>query len=182
MHKKICFIVSLILLFSISCTQTKREEIRVEEIKVEEIKARAEESFNAFRTGDYEKLADLTYPKLVELMGGKAKMVSLTGQQMKAMKDQGIEFISTSIGAPQEVVPIDSQFFVVVPYTLKVKSPEGVLTQQSYLLAISNRDNIKWTFLDVTQINESQLKLLLPNAIGKLKLPEKQQPVFEENP
>ncbi len=182
MHKRISLVAGLILLSSISCAQMMREEIKVEEIKVEEIKTRAEESLNAFISGDYQKLADLTYPKLVELMGGKAKMVAVTEGQVKEMKDHGAEIISTSISVPQEVVPIGSQFFAIVPYTLKVKTPEGVLTQQSYLLAISNKDSIKWTFLDVSQINESQLKILLPSVIGKLTLPEKQPPVFEENP
>lgn len=182
MHKRICLVVSLILLSAISCAQLRREEVKVEEIKVEELKAKVQESLNAFSSGDYEKLADLTYPKLVELMGGKAKMAAVTEQQMKEMKDQGVEIVSTTIGVPQEVVPIGSQFFVIVPYTLKMKGPDVVLTQQSYLLAISNKDSIKWTFLDVSQMNESQLKMLLPDAVGKLKLPEKQPPVIEQNP
>jgi hypothetical protein len=182
MDKRICLVVSLILLSSISCTQTRREDVKVEEIKVEEIKARAEESMNAFSSGDYQKMIDLTYPKLVELMGGREKMVSTMEQQMKGMKEQGAEVISTSIGVPQEVVPVESQFFSIVPYTLRIKIPNGVLNQQSYLLAISNKDSIKWTFIDVTQINESQLKMVVPSAVGKVTFPEKQPPVFEENP
>jgi hypothetical protein len=182
MHKKICIIVSLILLSSLSCTQAKREEVKAEEIKVEEIRAKAEESLNAFIGGDYQKLADLTYPKLVELMGGKAKMIAVSEQQMKAMKAQGVEIDSVSISVPKEVVPIESQYFAFVPYTLKMKTPKGVLTQQSHMLAISNKDNLNWTFLDVTQVNESQLKTLVPNVVGKLTFPEKQQPVFEQNP
>lgn len=179
MNKKICLVVGLILLSSISCTQTKRAEIKVEDVKIEEVKTKAEESLNAFSGGDYQKLADTSYPKLVELMGGKEKMASLVEQQMKEMNKQGIEIISATVGTPKEVVPIDSQFFVVVPYTLKLKTPKGALTQQSYLLAISNRDSIGWKFIDVTQIDESQLKVLIPNAVGKLTLPEKQPPVLE---
>ncbi len=177
MQKKICLVISLILLSSISCTQTRREEI-----KVEEIKARAEESLNAFSNGDYQKLVDSSYPKLVDLMGGKAKMASAVERQMKEMKGQGIEIVSTTVDVPKEVVPVDSQLFAIVPYTLKLKSPEGVLKQQSYLLAISDKDSIKWTFIDITQIDESKLKMVVPSAVGKLTFPEKQSPVFEQNP
>jgi hypothetical protein len=182
MYKKICLVVGLILLSSISCTQTRREEIKVEGVKTEEIKARAEESLNSFLSGDYQKLVDSTYPKLVELMGGRARMASLVEQQMKEMKGQGVEVISISADVPKEVVPVESQIFAIVPYTLKMKTPEGVLTQQSYLLAVSNKDSINWTFIDVTQINESQLKELIPTTVGKLTLPEKQPPVFEKKP
>ena len=182
MHKKICILVSLVLLASISCAQAKREETKVEEIKVDEIKTRAEEANTALISGDYQRFVDLTYPKLVEQMGGRAKMISALEQQMGEAKAQGIEMAFTSFDAPKEVVPIGTQFFAIVPYTLKMKSPEGVLTQQSYLLAISNKNNLKWTFLDVTNFNEAQLKVLVPNAIGKLTFPQKQQPFFEPNP
>ena len=179
MHKKICLVVGIILLSSISCAQVKNEVIKPEEIKVEEIKAKAEETTNAFINGDYQKFLDLTYPKLVELMGGRAKMISSVEQQMKEMKAQGVEFTSASFGVPKEIVPAGSQLFAIVPYTLKLKTSGGVLTQQSYLLAISDKDNIKWTFIDVTNLDESKLKMVVPGAIGKITFPKKQPPVIE---
>jgi hypothetical protein len=157
-------------------------EIKTEGLKVEEIKAKAEESSSSFISGDYQKMVDLTYPKVVELMGGREKMISSVEQQMKEMKAQGVEFTSTSVEVPKEVVAADSQFFAIVPYTLKMKTSEGILTQQSYLLAISNKDSIKWTFIDVTGVDEAQLKTIVPGVIGRLTFPKKQPPVFERKP
>jgi hypothetical protein len=172
-----------ILIFSFtSCAQVKRGELKAEDVKVEEIKARAEEASNAFIKGDYQKFVDLTYPKLVELMGGREKMISLTEGQMREMKAQGVEFMSTTVDVPREVVPAGPQVFSIVPYTLKMKTPEGVITQQSYLLAISNSDSIKWTFIDVTGLNDAQLKAVVPGAVGRVTFPAKQPPVFERNP
>ena len=182
MSKKIYFVVTIILLSLISCAQVKQEEIKTEDPKLKEIKARAEESMNSFASGDYQKVADLTYPKVVEMMGGREKMISSVEQQMKAMKAQGAEFISASVGVPQEVVASDSQLFALVPYTLKLKLPKGVATQQSYLLAISNKDDVKWTFIDVTDFDEPLLKTVVPGVIGKLTFPKKQPPVLERNP
>ena len=182
MYRKIHFVVAIILLFLISCSQVKHEEIKTEKIDVKEIKARAEEISNSFISGDYQKFVDLTYPKLVELMGGRAKMISSIEQQMKEMKAQGFEFASSSVDVPKEVVASDSQFFSLVPYTLKMKTPQGVMRQESYLLAISDKDSIKWAFIDVTGLEESQLKMVVPDAIGRLTFPKKQPPVFEQNP
>jgi type III secretory pathway component EscV len=182
MSKKIHFAVTVILLSLISCAQVRHEEIKTEALNVEEIKAKAEESSRSFISGDYQKMVDLTYPKLVELMGGRAKMISSVEQQMKEMKAQGVEFTSTDVEVPKEVVSTDSQLFAIVPYTLKMKTAEGIITQQSYLLAISNKDSIKWTFIDVTGIDEAQLKILVPSVIGRLTFPKKQPPVFERNP
>jgi hypothetical protein len=179
MYKKIHFVVAVILFFLISCSQVKREEIKPEKIDVKEIKARAEETSNAFVSGDHQKVVDLTYPKLMEIMGGRAKMISFVEQQMKELKTQGFEFVSSSVDDPREVVASDSQFFSIVPYTLKMKTPRGVMTQQSYLLAISNKDTIKWSFIDVTGLEESQVKMVVPDALGKVTFPKKQPPVFE---
>jgi hypothetical protein len=182
MSKRLYLAVTIVLLSLISCAQVKRDELKTEDVKVEEIKARAEEISNSFIRGDYQKFVDLTYPKLVELMGGREKMISSVEQQMQQMKAQGIDFASTSVDAPREVVPAGPQLFAIVPYSLKMKTPEGVITQQSYLLAISNRDSLKWTFIDVTDLNEAQLKAVVPGAVGKVAFPKKQPPVFERNP
>jgi hypothetical protein len=158
------------------------EALKAVEIKVEEIKAQAEATNNALLRGDYQKFVDLTYPKLVQQMDGRTRMISSTKQKMEELKAQGVEINFTSFDVPQEVVPIESQLFAIVPYTLKMKSLEGVLTQQSYLLAISDKDSIKWTFIDVTNIDEAKLKLIVPSAIGRLPFAKKQPPVFEKNP
>jgi type III secretory pathway component EscV len=182
MSEKIPFVAVIVLLSLISCAQVKQGERKTEGPKVEEIKAKAEETLNSFLVGDHQKYIDLTYPKLVELMGGREKMISSVEQQMKEMKAQGFEPISTSVDVPKEIVQADSQNFAIVPYTLKLKTPQGIVTQQSYMLAISNKDNVKWTFIDVTDLNESQLKAVVPSAVGKLTFPKKQMPVIERNP
>ena len=182
MPGKIHFIACLILLSLVSCARVKQGEVKTEELKVQEIKARAEETLNSFLTGDYQKQIDLTYPKLVELMGGREKMISTVKEQMAGMKGQGFDPISTSVEVPKEIVPADSQLFAIVPYTLKIKTPKGVLTQQSYMLAISDKDNVRWTFIDVTGLDETQLKAVVPGAVGKLTFPQKQPPVLEQNP
>lgn len=109
-------------------------------------------------------------------------MISSVEQQVKEMKAQGVEFTSMSVEVPKEVVEADSQPFAIVPYNLKMKTAEATITQQSYLLGISNKDNIKWTFIDVTSVDEAQLKTIVPSVIGRLTFPKKQPPVIERNP
>ncbi|HWT03834.1 MAG TPA: hypothetical protein VN256_26535 [Pyrinomonadaceae bacterium] len=183
MRRKILILaVSLIPLFSISCARAKQGEIKAGDVKVEEIKARAEEAGGAFSGGDYQKFADLTYPKLVELMGGREAMIATLERSSKEVKAQGFEFMSMSVDSPKGAVPGETQIFAIVPYTLRMKSGEGVVRQQSYPLAISNKDKVNWTFIDVTNFDESKSKVALPEAAGWLTLPGKQAPVFERNP
>jgi hypothetical protein len=44
---------------------------------------------------------------------------------MAEIKEQDIELSFSSFEAPKEVVPVGSQFFAFVPYTMKVKSKDA---------------------------------------------------------
>lgn len=172
MFKPIFLTLWILILSSASNAQTDLEELRI----------KAEETSNAFFTGNLNKFVDLTYPKVVELMGGRAKMISLIENGLREMKAQGFEMSAASFESPKEVVAVGSQLFAIVPYTLKMKAPGGILTQQSYMLGISNSGVTKWTFIDATNVDEAKLKIVLPGAVGRLTLPKKQPPVFQQTP
>src|SRR5882724_3644825 len=61
-------------------------------------KAAAKATFD----GNYEKLADYTYPKLVELIGGKEKLVATTKALMKSLEEKGIKVIGYELEAAKE--------------------------------------------------------------------------------
>lgn len=172
MNKKICLAISILLLSSVSFAQTE----------LERVKARAEENVTALVSGNYPKFVDTTYPKLVEMLGGRAKMISSLEKQMGEMKAQGFEILSADVESPKEVVAVGQQDFVIIPYMLKLKAPGGVFKQQSYMLGISDKGKSQWTLVDVTNIDEAMLKILLPETVGKLTFPKKQPPVFERTP
>jgi hypothetical protein len=90
---------------------------------------------------------------------------------------------TTAVGGPQKAVRVKRQLFAVVPTTLRIKVPEGVLVGDAFMLAISEDGGENWTFLDgsVTTRPE-QMKVLLPQLAGKLKLPESRPPVLERAP
>jgi hypothetical protein len=146
----------------------------------DEIKARAEESGKAMLTGDFGKLADLTYPKVVELMGGRAKMVAFLVKETSKMQSEGFEFLSVDIGQPGAVVKGGDKLFSLVPMTLKMKVPGGTLTGNSYLLGIS--DGRVWTFISGSDMDETKLKIIVPEAAGLITLPASKPPVFEKTP
>src|SRR5690349_17467306 len=66
------------------------------------VKQKAGEVGQAFLSGDYGKVADLTYPKIVEQLGGREKMVATTDAEMKKLKAKGISFKSYAAKDPGE--------------------------------------------------------------------------------
>ena len=146
------------------------------------LKSQAEESAKAFIGGDYARLVDLTYPKLVELIGGRAKMISFIEKDMKEMKAQGVEVISMSFDDPTQVIKIGEQWFAVLPSTMKMKVPDGILVGKSFMLGISGDNGERWTFVGGSALDEKAIKTLFPAAVGKLKIPKEEKPVLYPAP
>jgi hypothetical protein len=148
------------------------------------LKIQAEELAKAFDRQDYESVASLTYPKLVELMGGREGMAAILRRSMKqAEETENVKLISTMVGEPGGIIRVERQLFAIVPTTLRMKVPEGVLVGKAFMIGVSEDNGENWTFVDGSGgRNEEKMKTLLPAAVGKLKLPELKPPVLEREP
>lgn len=143
------------------------------------VKKKADEVAQAVMKEDYGKVADLTYPKIVETMGGREKMIALMETGMKRLKEQGIIFKSHTVGQASEFLTEGKNTFTVLPTTLEMAVPGGKLIGKSYLLGISPDGGKTWTFADGSGIDSQKSRdKLLPKLPAKLNLPEKQKPEF----
>jgi hypothetical protein len=144
------------------------------------LKDTAERTNRALIAGDYATVAELTCPRLVDLMGGRAKLVASMQSAVTQMKSQGIVFKSATIDNPSAVVTNkNGQLFAIVPFSLAVAVPLGIATQKSYLIANSVDRGRNWTFVDGGNVDPSTLGQVFPSLPPNLKLPAKQDPVLQ---
>jgi hypothetical protein len=143
-------------------------------------KAQAEESQTALIKGEFEKLVDLTHPKLVENLGGKKKMVAHLTIEMKKMKEEGYEFKSVKVSDPGDPVRAGKELYIGIPFTLEMRVPGGRLLGKSMFIGVSKDDGKNWVFLDANPLKDEreQLKKLLPNLPAAIVIPKKELPVF----
>jgi hypothetical protein len=140
-------------------------------------KAKAEESQAALVKGDYGKLAELTHPKIVEMVGGKEKMAAgLTGV-MKKLKEQGIEYKSAKMLEPGDLIRSGKDIYVTVPFTLEMVVPGGRLHSKSALIGVSNDAGKNWVFIDGSLGSES-IKKVFPDLPDAITFPKQEPPVF----
>ena len=140
-------------------------------------KKQADEMNQAVLKGDYGKLADMTYPALVDFMGGREKMIAATETIMKTLKAQGIEILSNKLAEPGEITKDDGKSYIVISSSMEMKAPMGKIRMKSYLLGVSADDGKTWKFLDGAGLANKELReKVLPNFPAKVKLPEPQQP------
>ena len=122
-------------------------------------------------------MIDLTYAKVIEAAGGRDKMVSALAKGMKEMETEGVVVLSSTAGAPTQIVHVSGSIYAVLPTTLKVKAQDGVFQTESSMVGISPDGGASWTFIDAGGKDQNELKKLLPDAANKLNLPPEKQPV-----
>ena len=142
------------------------------------IKEQAQQTANALLQGDYETLMKFTHPKVIELIGGRDKMMTLLKNGTVEMQQQGVSFESVAIGDPSPTVKAGDELHCLVPQTIFMKVPKGKLKTESHLLAVSQDNGRNWVFIDTVKLDENNIKMVLPNYNFDLKLPPKSKPLF----
>ena len=139
------------------------------------LKTQANELTQTIKTQNYAKIADFTHPKVLELIGGRTKVIE-AGEDIKK---EGFSVVSAVAGEPKEIVSIDNELFASLPVTLQMKTPgskNGKLEQQSTLVAVSSDNGANWKF--VNGINQDQFQQLFPNAATKIQIPTDPTPTL----
>jgi hypothetical protein len=146
-------------------------------------KTQANQFNDAVLSGDYAKAADLTYPKLVELIGGRAKYLAALKHRMTKTQSNCFRIISTVADDPTDIIEVGNDVYAIVPTTMKVKVPEGVFVGKWFMIGISNDRGEHWTFADNSSgFKNEQLKNLFPAVADRLRLPETERLVLQRAP
>ena len=145
------------------------------------LKAQADELNQASLKGDDARAADLTYPKLIEVMGGREQYIHNLQTVRDKMQSEKFSVLSATIEEPTDVIEVDKQLYAIVPLTMRMKVPEGVLVGRSSMIGVSTDAGKNWTFVtgNRDQLKDDALKILFPNAADKLKIPQASEPVLE---
>lgn len=144
------------------------------------VAGKVEEMNNALINGSFAKIVDLTHPKVIEMAGGRDKMIAEIESTMKQLKEKGVEFRSAKLGDISDPAAGGDDIFVVVPFDLELKAPGGKLRQKTFVIGISPDKGKAWTFVN-GDLDAKSVKQMLPNLPDALKLPERQMPKFEKD-
>jgi len=130
--------------------------------------------------GDYETIVNKTYTSLVEMAGGKDKMIRIIKEAMEQLKSQNTTIDTVIIGFPQDgIYKAGNELHTLIPEALVMSTPKGRVIAKSFIIAISKDDGLTWSFLQLGEsINNETIKRYLPNFNENLKLPEEQKPIL----
>ncbi len=141
----------------------------------------AKEMNEAFARKDYGRFADLTYPKVIEVAGGRDQMLKGIAQQLNEMEAEGVVILSSTSGSPTQFVHDSGSIYAVLPTTLKAKAKDGIFQSEGSMIGISSDGGTNWTFIDSSGKDQRELKTLLGNVVDRLNLPPEKTPVKISN-
>ncbi len=153
--------------------------------QTERIRKLAAENSAALSSGNYARLVELTYPKIVEMIGGRDKMIETLRRGSEDMKAHGTAILGAEVSEPKEVVTAGDKQFAIVPMTVRVQVPDGTLHSKGFLIAVSDDHGKTWTFIDGAGLmrepgkEKEKLAQVLPDFPPQLSLPPREQPVLE---
>jgi hypothetical protein len=142
--------------------------------------AQAKELETALTNKDYAKVLDLTNPKVVEVGGGREKLLAAMQSEMKSIEAGGVTLLSSTASPPSQFVSDANGIYAVVPVTTKIKAQEGIFQTEGSLVGVSTDGGQNWTFVDATGKDQTELKKVLP-ILDKLNLPPEKPPVKVAN-
>jgi hypothetical protein len=181
--KSPAFVLALSILTLTACRSTPPPQVQapsppqpVVTTGYPNLMVQAKQLETALASKDYGKVVDLTHPKVVELAGGRDKMVAVATHEVQSMEAEGVVILSSSYGAPTQFVSDTSGVYALIPVVSKVKATDGIFQTEGCLIAVSTDGGQNWTFVDASGKDQTELKKVLPN-LDKFNLPPEKKPV-----
>lgn len=150
-----------------------------EDKMVETVKGLVKKVMDATVEGNYSLVLDMTYPKVLEMMGGKAAALKEVEKSMNLIKAQGFTFKLKEIGNPT-VVTAGKEHYSVTSFTLNMTGQGKKITAKSAVIGISSDAGKTWSFINLDDKGEKGLRKILPNLPADLVIPKQEQKV-EDN-
>ena len=145
------------------------------------IKIQAMEMAKSLLKKDFTTFAKYMHPKVIEMAGGKEKLLQRMDTANSAMTQFGAEIKKILIGHPAAVVNYKNELQTTLPQTTELQTGFGNVTLETTIIAISTNGGKNWYFIDTSIYNVKEVKKSLPNISPDLVIPRPKEPKFVPN-
>ena len=139
-----------------------------------QLEAQAKEIGDALIRKNFQRFTALTYPKLIEMAGGKEKFMKAVAEETNQEEAQGLQMLSSVPTDVTQFLKVSGSLYAVMPTTSRMKMRGAPFESYGCLIGISSDHGEHWTFADP---GSGGLKDLLPSVADKLSLCPAKRPV-----
>lgn len=172
------YLLSYCAFFLVCSCKSQNKALNIDSTTKKNLQEQVSQMIHAFVSSDYETLIKFTYPSLIEEAGGPEKSFEQIKKDIEDLKNQGVTFDSVYVGQPTIFVNAGEEIHTLIPETMFVNGPRGTLMSESYLIAITKDKGLTWYFIDAAEIDNNNIKKMLPHYNLDLKIPPKKDPIL----
>ncbi|MCE0559295.1 MULTISPECIES: hypothetical protein [unclassified Motilimonas] len=122
---------------------------------------------------DYEQVIALSYPAMVNKIGGPSMAAKIAYEAVRLLNEEGVVISDLTIGEPLEYFVGKDKELIVLSTQLELKSEQGRVNTDSYLFAIREAGT-DWMFIDSNALKDiKELKVYFPGLPEDFSLPQK---------
>ncbi|HEX3009057.1 MAG TPA: hypothetical protein VHO90_15745, partial [Bacteroidales bacterium] len=141
----------------------------------------AAKMMESFRSKDYDRFIAYTYPKLIEIAGGKEKMLIELEKGLDKLKEQGISIDTVMFSKPNSIIEINGELQTTLVETLIMTIPQGKMASKSSLVCISTDRGATWFFVEASSKDLKEMQAMFPNLSNDLVIEKMGKPrVYKE--
>ncbi len=136
----------------------------------ENLNTQLENMKSAFMEKDFALVADYTYPKVLEMMGGKEKMVEVVSASVAKMESQNFFFKSIAYKNSSDLMERNGDLQCAITQVMVMDTPDGKVQNETALIAISQDNGKNWVFLDTSGMSRTSVESFYTNLHPDLNL------------
>lgn len=164
MDKKIKFLL-LGFLVALAVNSNAQEHL-------DSLNKQSKHMLSAFSKQDYNTLLRYTHPKVLELMGGEEKGLTILNNAMEQLKSLNMIIKKAEIGSVVQILKTTDNIQCILPQMLEIEIGQVKAKSKNYLFGISYDGGRKWYFLDTSDRKEADLRSLIPEISKDLIIPK----------
>lgn len=134
----------------------------------------ANQFLDASRKGDMQRVIDLTYPTVIDGLGGREKAIRVLSESHKKLRQDGLTIVRSEAETIGSFFTDRRWTFSVVSTRTEFNIPDGKMLERSYLLALSIDGGESWKFVQGSGLESEEVRnIAIPKLPEGLELPEK---------
>lgn len=171
---KYLLINAMLLLFSTSFAQTQQTD----SLHIINVEKQGSIMAKLFLANDYEGFVEYTYQPLIDLVGGKEKVIQIIEQAVDKIAIDGFYITNCSVEKPKNIIRHKNDLQCTIIQNLEMKTSTGRLVSTSTLIGISNDNGENWTFIETSGKNLKTLQSTFKDLSDNLVIPIETKPTF----
>lgn len=134
----------------------------------------------AFKNNDLEVIIEMTYPPMLEAMGGKEAALAAVRDFLNTAAAKSYQFHSFEAAEPFVYLSGTDFEYVIVPFALVAEVQELKIRSEGYQLGVKKKEAKDWKYVDGQKLNDATFEKYFPDFPDRSKLPPIRKKVLEE--